>query len=69
MKEVEEIKDILVYNLFTLLEKDQTIVNCGDNQCDDEDCVLWRATKQYMKYQFDENNKKGLSFEFLKNKQ
>ncbi len=71
MKETEKenmekkIKDILAFNLIEVIKKDESVVNCDDNICDNEDCVLYRALKQYMKYEFDLANNKSISFETL----
>lgn len=42
--------EFYVVHIYDELIKDLTIVNCNDHQCDDEDCVLYRAVKQYIKY-------------------
>lgn len=61
----EKLKDILAYNLHALLEKNINVKSCDDRLCDNEDCVLYRALEQYMKYEFDTKNKIGISFEMI----
>jgi len=39
-----------VIGIYNILKKDLTVVDCDDCQCDNEDCVLYRAVVQYIKY-------------------
>lgn len=50
-------KDILAFNLFELMKTTKHLLNCDDKLCDDEDCVLFKALKQYMEHEIDEENK------------
>jgi hypothetical protein len=55
--------DIFAYNMHAILQKNKSIINCDDRQCDNEECVMYRALEQYMKHAFEEENAKGISFE------
>lgn len=46
----DEKKDRLIVELYILLRQDINVDDCGDEQCDNEDCVVYRAIKKYIKY-------------------
>jgi hypothetical protein len=39
-----------VLEIYSVLKKDLNVVDCNDSQCDNEDCVLYQAVIQYIKY-------------------
>jgi hypothetical protein len=39
-----------VIEIYHILKKDLSVSECNDSQCDNEDCVLFQAVKQYIKY-------------------
>ena len=39
-----------VRTIFDILSKDLNIVDCDDSMCNNEDCVLYTAVKQYMRH-------------------
>ena len=39
-----------VLEIYNTLKNDLNVVDCGDRQCDNEDCVLYNAVVQYIKY-------------------
>ena len=39
-----------VIEIYNILKKDLNVVDCNDTQCDNEDCVLYMAVVQYIKY-------------------
>lgn len=63
----EMVKDVLAYNLYHILKKDESVSKCDDELCDNEDCVVYRALEQYMKYQFKEKNSIKILIEFIVN--
>lgn len=40
-----------VIEIYNILKKDISVLSCDDCQCDNEDCVLYKAVNQYIKYQ------------------
>ncbi len=42
--------EVCVRTIYDILSKDLNVVDCNDSQCDNEDCVLYKAVVQYIKY-------------------
>jgi len=51
MKEEDDDKiEVCVRTIYDILKKNLSVVDCDDSYCDNEDCVLYRAVVQYIKY-------------------
>ena len=47
----EEIKEHVI-KIYCFLQQNTSVMKCDDTQCDNEDCVLFRAVRQYLEHTY-----------------